>query len=230
MQVTILCYHKVGPVSEEGRRLNIEPARLRSHVRFFSRQNHTFVRVSELLGSWRKGMVCFTFDDAYESTMVHAPGIFEEVGARATFYAVPGRVGTVSDWDGQAARPLANWDLLRDAESNGHEIGNHTQNHVHLDSLDEKDQLNEIVAARDRLESEGLRSSSFCFPYGGYDERTVGQLQNAGYKVAVTLDKRPATREDDLLRLPRVVSAYSDTLPMLIYKLKLRPRLRRMRR
>jgi peptidoglycan/xylan/chitin deacetylase (PgdA/CDA1 family) len=96
MSVTILCYHKVGPASEEGRRLNIEPLRLQSHVRYFARKNRPFVVAGDLPSSLQDGIVCFTFDDAYVSTMVHAPLIFEEQGVHACFYAVAGRVGDSS--------------------------------------------------------------------------------------------------------------------------------------
>ncbi len=129
MSVTILCYHKVGLVHEEGRRLNIEPERLRSHVRFFSRKKLTFLVAGDLKGSWNSGLVCLTFDDAFSSTMSSAPLILEEQGVRGSFYAVPGCVGGTSAWEGELARPLADWPLLREFESRGHEIGNHSMNH-----------------------------------------------------------------------------------------------------
>ena len=228
MQATILCYHKVGLASKEGRRLNIEPSRLRSHVRFFSRKNYKFLCAGDLAAPWSDRTVCFTFDDAYASTMVHAPSIFEEFGTRATFYAVPGRVGGTSDWDGALARPLANWDLLTEAHRRGHEIGNHTQNHVHLANLSEEEQYKEISVAHENLVTQGLNPRSFCYPYGSHDQRTVTQVDKAGYQVALILGKRIATTDDKLLELPRIIAAYSDALPMLIYKLTLKPRLKQL--
>jgi peptidoglycan/xylan/chitin deacetylase (PgdA/CDA1 family) len=227
MEATILCYHKVGTAINEGRRLNIEPSRLHSHVRFFSRKKCNFLCAGELFGPWEKGIVCFTFDDAYASTMVHAPSIFEEFGARATFYAVPGKVGATSDWDGDLARPLADWQILREIQARGHEIGNHTFNHVHLSGLSSEAQWDEIVSAHQRLLDEGIKPRSFCFPYGDHDRRTIDQLEKAGYAVGVALGKRPAHSHENRLSLPRVVVAYSDVLPMLLYKLKLKPRFRR---
>ena len=229
MQAKILCYHKVGFCSEEGRRLNIEPSRLSSHVRFFSRNNYKISRISDLIQPWQDKLVCFTFDDAYLSTMTHAPEIFEAVGARATFYAVPGRVGITSDWDGELARPLADWDLLRAAQKRGHEIGNHTMNHVHLDQVSETEQAIEIKSAHDRLTAEGIQSKSFCYPYGGHTPRTLEITREAGYEVGVILGKRIASDTDVKQGLPRIVVAYSDTLPMLLYKLLIKPKLKRSR-
>lgn len=228
MSVTILCYHKVGPSSTEGRKLNIEPSRLRSHVRFFAKRNQRFVVAGDLAASFADGIVCFTFDDAYASTMVHAPQIFEEVGARATFYAVPGRVGGLSDWDGSSSRPLADWDLLLSAQSAGHEIGNHSQNHLHLAALTPEDQLSEIESAHSGLLARGIRPQSFCFPYGSFNDITLDCLKSANYSVGLALGKRLAHAEDNLLCLPRIVVAYSDALPMLLYKLTLKPKLKRL--
>ena len=229
MQATILCYHKVGFASEEGRRLNIEPSRLRSHVQFFARNKYKISRAGDLIHPWKPRVVCFTFDDAYQSTMVHSPELFEQVGARATFYAVPGRVGGTSDWDGDLARPLAGWDLLREVQSRGHEIGNHTMNHIHLDQASAEIQEQEIRTAHHRLVAEGINPLSFCYPYGGHNTTTVELLKQAGYPVAVILGKRIASERDGMQELPRVVIAYSDAMPMLLYKLFLKPKLRRSR-
>jgi len=227
MRATILCYHKVGPIAEEGRRLNIEPRRLETHVRYFARRRQPFLLARDLVGGWPRGTVVFTFDDAYLSTMRHAPDVFERHGVRATFYAVPGRVGTSSDWDGPAARPLATWDSLREAAARGHEIGNHTFDHPHLAGLTDEEQFQQIARADARLRAEGFNPRSFCYPYGSLDASAMAAVRRAGYGVAVALGKQRATRQDDHVALPRVVVAYSDALPMLLYKAHLRPLMRR---
>jgi peptidoglycan/xylan/chitin deacetylase (PgdA/CDA1 family) len=225
MRATILCYHKVGPAAEEGRRLNVEPARLRSHVAFFARRRRPFVRAADLAAPWPEGAVCFTFDDAYASTMANAPAILESFGARGTFYAVAGKVGGASDWDGPAARPLAPLEALLDAQARGHEIGNHTFSHPHLDQLAPEAQAREVDEADAWLRERGLEPGSFCYPYGGYDADAIRAA--ARYPVALALRKRLATSEDDPHALPRVVVAYGDALPLLLYRLYIRPRLRR---
>jgi len=227
MTATILCYHKVGTEAEEGRRLNIEPARLESHVRFFARRHRPFVLARDLSGAWPKGLVCFTFDDAYSSTMMNAPDVLEKHGARASFYAVGGKVGETSDWDGEAARPLADWPLLRSVALRGHEIGNHSWSHPHLDRLDEKAQMKEVARADAALRAHGIDPGSFCFPYGCFNGDSTRALVLTGYRVGLALRKRLATKEEDNLALSRVVVAFSDTVPMLLYKLNIRARFRR---
>ena len=227
MNATILCYHKVGPGAEEGRRLNIEPDRLRTHVEFFARKKRPIVRACDLVDRWQQGTVCFTFDDAYQSTMVHAPQIFEEIGVRASFYAVPGKVGKTSDWDGDLARPLADWDLLLKAHQKGHEIGNHSMQHRKMGELDPEHQKQEILRAHQALESVGIQSRSFCYPYGSLNDSAIQQLKQVRYTIGLALGKAIASDSDNRLKLPRIVVAYSDALPMLLYKITLKPLLKR---
>lgn len=226
MRATILCYHKVGPASEEGRRLNIEPERLVSHVRYFARRKHPIVRAGELAGAWKSPSVCFTFDDAYVSSLENATAALESFNARGTFYAVAGLVGRQSEWDGEAARPLAGLQTLLDAQARGHEIGNHTFHHPHLDRLDPQAQRAEIESTDRWMRENGLRPGSFCYPYGAYAD-AAREAARELYPVAVVLKKRIAQADDDRWRLPRVVVAYSDALPMLLYRLYVRPILRR---
>lgn len=213
----ILCYHKVGLEGEEQRRLNIEPRRFESHVRFFSRRGPV-CRACDFADDWPTGTVCFTFDDAYASAMANAPTILERFGVRGSFYAVSGLVGRSSEWDGGLARPLATWEALREAQTRGHEIGNHTRSHPHLDQLSPSAQLAEILEADRELREEGIRPESFCYPYGGVDGSCVDAVSEAGYRVGLALGKRLASPSDDRRTLPRVVVAFSDALPMLLYK------------
>ncbi len=226
MSVTILCYHKVGSLEDEGRSLNVRPSTLKSHISYFARKGLLFVTAGELAGEWPSAAACFTFDDAYSSALEHAVDLLGQFGERGTFYAVPEFVGLASSWDGERARPLAKWDTLRSAQSAGHEIGNHTLTHPKLDELADADVEREIQGAHDRLVEEGLHPGSVCYPYGAYDDRSLKAAEQAGYKVGMAV--RPIAASP-LLALPRVIVAYSDSLPLLLYKLNLRPLLRRTR-
>lgn len=227
MSVAILCYHKVGNASDETRKLNVEPSRFDSHVRFFARRQSPFFLGNEL-GQGQTEGVCFTFDDAYSSSVANAGDVLGRYGKRGTFYAVPALVGEASTWDGALARPLATWQELLDAQSAGHEIGNHTMHHVHLGEMPEDAQREEISLAHEALLGQGLHPGSFCYPYGSYSPATVGLLRERGYRVGLSLKKGVSSDSDDPLLLPRVVVAYGDSLPMLLYRLRVRPLLRRI--
>jgi hypothetical protein len=86
-------------------------------------------------------------------------------------------------------------------------------------------QIWEILEARRELESHGLCSDTVCYPYGEVGEPKA--LSSAGYRVGLALGRRRARVGDDLWRLPRIVVAYSDRLPMLLYKIHVKPKLLR---
>ena len=226
MRAIILCYHKVGSKVDEGRRLNVSPSRLRSHARYFLRAGYQFVRARDFASDWPARCVCFSFDDAYWSALSWGAPVLEEVGVRGTFYAVPSLVGGASVWDAASPRALATWSSLVDAQKRGHEIGNHSFSHVHLARLPLPEQQEQVRLADADLRENGLDPGSFCFPYGSYNADTLTALRSCGYSVGLALGKRAALPTDDRLALPRFVIGYSDALPMLLYKVFLRPKMR----
>ncbi len=225
----ILCLHKVGPQGAEGRFLNMEPERLRRNIRFLKRRGLAFVQAKDLRGILPERSVCLTFDDCYTSTMTHGVSVLRQEGVTASFYAVAGLVGKASEWDADRARPLADWAELRQAASEGFEIGSHTYSHAHLGELSLEDQIAEIRKGDLKMKEEGLPPTSFCLPYGSQNEHTPSAIKNCGHLVGLALGKRLATGADDRLLLPRVILAYSDGSAGLMYKAWVRPKLRRPR-
>lgn len=226
----ILCYHKVAPEREEGRSLNVEPATLDAHVRYFCRKNRRFARAGDLEKGIPADCVCFTFDDAFLSALTNGVEVLARQGVWGSFFAVPSYVGGSSDWEGGGGKGLAGWDSLLAAQAEGMEIGNHTYRHLDLSRLSMGEQLAEIEAAEDALIEHGLGASSLCYPYGRFNTDTKSAAAQAGAKVGLALGRRPARPGDDLLFLPRIVVGFSDGLPKLLYKIYVRPKLPNFKR
>jgi peptidoglycan/xylan/chitin deacetylase (PgdA/CDA1 family) len=225
MKTIILCYHKVGEEQDEGRWLNCSPSILKEHVTFFARKNFPCFLPRDFKDG-RPAGVCFTFDDAYVSAIQNAPHILESMGFRGAFYAVPSLVGKSSEWDQEKSRPLATWAELLRVQSAGHEIGNHTFSHAKMNQLSFEDQQNEWQQANDMLRNQGIHPQSGCFPYGFFNEGTLESLASTGIKVGLALKKRPV--KDDLsICLPRVIVSFSDRIPKLLYKIHIRPILKK---
>ena len=223
-----LCFHKVGPIEEEGRSLNIEPANLKRLIKWLKNREGQFVQAWQLADPWPKKGICLTFDDCYLSTLTHGLEVLREEAVTGSFYAVSNLVGKTSAWDATLARPLADWDLLRNAQAEGFEIGCHTASHVRLGDLDLEQQRKEILVCSEKMRQEGLDPKSFCLPYGSYNGQTAGAIDACGYKVGLALNKRSATESDNKLLLPRVVVACSDSPASLAYKLWVKPKLYRL--
>ncbi len=224
----ILCYHKVGPQAEEGRFLNVAPADLDRQARFLTRLGYVGRRLDDETPFDRPRCVVFTFDDAYASTLHHAPEILERHGIPGVFFAVTGK--TESDWDGDRARPLAEPALLKAAAARGHEIGNHSHTHRHLAKLSAAEQLEELKQAHAGLEQLGIRARSVCYPYGSFNHDTLIAADGLGYRRGVSLAKGWAHSTAPRLALPRIVIAYSDGLAGFVYRVFVRPKLRRAAR
>ncbi|MFN3729239.1 MAG: polysaccharide deacetylase family protein [Fimbriimonadaceae bacterium] len=231
LRLPILCYHKVGPEAEEGRWLNIEPHRFETHIRYFARRR-AFIHAGDTWhpDSWSRASVCVTFDDAYASTVLYAPMILYRYKAVATLFVVPGKVGKTSDWDGDLARPLADWHALKEAVALGMEIGNHTMSHRRLPWMDRREQQEEMEFAAAALEDKGHLAVSIAYPYGDADDVTEQVAMESGARVAFGLGKRQATPEDRPFCVPRIPIAFSDALPMLLYRVFVRGRRRDTRR
>lgn len=224
--VIILGYHKVGPASELGMDHNIEVPRLNAHVRFFARRGYRFAKICQAFDPAETRTVAFTFDDGFASTFEHGLPVLERYGKSATVYVVTGLVGTRANWTGEAAFPLADWAMIRDAAGKGHDIGNHTMTHARLGNLSAAEQQVEIAGASSDLRAHGIETSSVSLPWGSSSAETRGVLLACGVPACVSATRAIADKRHDRLDLPRFFVEYEDTLPALLFKVFVRPRMR----
>jgi peptidoglycan/xylan/chitin deacetylase (PgdA/CDA1 family) len=142
-------------------------------------RDHELVTYGEALrrvmrGGGTKPAVAISFDDGRSSCMQAAEEL-ERFGARGCFFVCPGVVGErryagVKSFCEERlhfpATPLLNWrdlELLRDR---GHEIGNHTLDHVDLGAVPAGVAAAQIVEARRLLASRLGECRHFAWPYG----------------------------------------------------------------
>lgn len=100
---------------------------------------------------------------------------------------------------------LLNWDMVREMARKGINFGAHTANHVVLPLEDEAALEKEIFASKKELEHQlGSKVASFAYPNGAYNAHIRQLIAQAGYKVAVTTEKRINRPGDDLFALGRI--------------------------
>ncbi len=98
-------------------------------------------------------------------------------------------------------------DGVRELRAMGMELAGHGWEHRRLALLDEAGQREEIDGSVSLLEAalgERPREWAMCFAYGSRDETSLRLLRERGCAVGLTTEPRVATREDDLLQLPRL--------------------------
>lgn len=138
--------------------------------------------------------VILTFDDGFKTTYTTALSIMERYGFTGTSYIVYYYVGITN---------YMNADEIRALYAAGWEIGSHSLSHLDLTTRPDR-QEDEIVQSRWLLESLlGVPILSFAYPFGAYDESSLGYVRFAGYSAAVGLGNESIQGNNNLFYLYR---------------------------
>ncbi len=110
---------------------------------------------------------------------------------------------------GTLRSPMLTWSQLETMRDMGMTIGAHTMTHPNLPSAGLKDATEEIVGAKERLESKlGVDVTMFSYPNGGVERYYTRDLQRvvreAGYEAATTSLNGIAGSTSDPFALERV--------------------------
>jgi peptidoglycan/xylan/chitin deacetylase (PgdA/CDA1 family) len=129
-----------------------------------------------------EGCIVLTFDDALRSQHTNALPVLQRWAMNGTFFMMP------SFRDG--VHVYMTPDEIKDVASAGMEIGSHTLNHASLPDLRRRNPgafFAEIHVSRSELEQiVGRPVETFAYPNGAVDATTVAEIENAGYRGAVT--------------------------------------------
>jgi peptidoglycan/xylan/chitin deacetylase (PgdA/CDA1 family) len=150
--------------------------------------------------------VVLTFDDGYRGVKESALPALRARGFAATVFVVADRTGGVNDWDGETpGEPLLAADEIQALYGAGIEIGSHGATHRALTRLDDADLAREVAGSRETLERiTGAPVTSFCYPYGDFDDRVVEAVRAAGYGAATVIRGGISKDLSDPFRLKRV--------------------------
>ena len=167
--------------------------------------------VSEATEAFKSGskerLVALTFDDGYKNFLTNALPILKRYGFSATIYAVSDLVGTFNEWDsetGISRNELMDYSDLRACIADGIEVGCHSSTHASLPS-DGVDLTREISTAKTVLQNKlACSMTTFCYPYGHFDDRVIQSVKEAGFDSATTMIRSRATENDDAFALPRI--------------------------
>ena len=102
-------------------------------------------------------------------------------------------------------------DMVKRISDEGHEIGNHSSTHPHMNSLCAEEIQSELKNYDDKLEKiTGKRSVLFRAPYGEYNDNVIKTVREMGYEVIQwsidTIDWREERSADTILEtvLPKI--------------------------
>ncbi len=192
--VPILCYHRFARSCDSPLCM---PADIFEQQLRYLKENGYRVIGPEMLAEFLdyrkaipKNAVMISIDDGYRSVYDVAYPLLKKYGFTATLFIYIDYVGVSSQ--------AITWEQLRELKRDGFYIGSHSVAHSDL-SNQQKGEDNQTYLAR--LKREIFRSKQiideklgqdtliFSYPFGRQNQTVASMAQQAGYKVAVTVDR-----------------------------------------
>jgi len=197
--VQVLCYHRIN-AADDG--LSVMPHLFKEQMAWLAehRRDVPAVRIDDAVRSLATGVsdrrsVVVTFDDGWADAISAGLPILAEHGFPAVSYLTTDFIGS----PGYASRAQ-----ILEAMSAGVEIGCHTASHPDLRTCNRAELRVEIDDAKADLEDRfGVPVTSFAYPTGLFDDRTISAVRAAGFRTAVTCRRAWLGPRTDPLAIPR---------------------------
>lgn len=211
-KIPILTYHRIVPKPLYNARHGIwvTARNFRRQMRLLSLGGFNTISLDMLLSA-NKGInqlpkkpIIITFDDGYEDNYLHAFPILKKYNFTATIFLVSGYIGKDNHWDeiyGEEIVSLLSLDEIKEMFAYGISFGAHSVTHPHLSQLKGEQVFKEIVQSKKGIEEMlNQEITSFCYPYGEFNQAVKQMVIDAGFKCACACD----TEINDLYELRRI--------------------------
>ncbi|MCR5446722.1 MAG: polysaccharide deacetylase family protein [Schwartzia sp.] len=198
--VLILEYHKVNDWSEDS--YTVKPEDFAAQMDELRAQGYETISILDFLRA-KKGKqtlpekaVIVTLDDGYKDNYTDMLPIMESRGMKATVFMVTNDIGLPG---------YLTWDMLRDMQNRGIEIGSHTANHLPLTEMSPADAREEVQLSKILMEWNGIKTIfGLSYPNGKYKDFMPQMLKESEYLAAVTGDAGLNTFETNPYLLHRI--------------------------
>jgi peptidoglycan/xylan/chitin deacetylase (PgdA/CDA1 family) len=192
--VPILCYHRFAPSCSSP--LCMPADVFEKQIRHLKMNGYRVISPQELIEflDYRKPIpkkaVMISIDDGYRSAYTMAYPILRKYGFTATLFVYIDYVGI--------SRKAITWEQLKELKRAGFTIGSHSVAHSDLTKPLENETPGKYLA---RLNKEIYRSKKiidkklnqdtiiFSYPFGRQNKKVASMVKQAGYKIAVTVDR-----------------------------------------
>ena len=124
-------------------------------------------------------LVVLTFDDANKSDRLFVADVLKEHKFGATFYVTEG-LGFLNN-----KKHYTTWKEIRELHEMGFEIGNHTQHHRGVASINGEQLKASVKHIEKRCAEHGIpKPVTFCYPGFGHTLEAVQALDEVGFRFA----------------------------------------------
>ena len=196
--VPVLMYHSIG--EEKDNDAVISRELFVAHMAYLYQKDYHPISLDDLYGYLSARMplppkpVVISFDDGYKDTYEVAFPVLKQYGFKSVLFVPAGDVGK-----------NLSWQQLQEMKAAGMEIASHSFHHISLSDLSIEEQMVEITKSKELLDHDlGQDSKYFCYPNGGYTQKTLQLLKEKGFVLAVTIEPGWVKPGDDPLTLRRI--------------------------
>lgn len=200
VKIPILMYHSISD-DDPNNNLLVPPSMFEEQMAWLEANEFTAMDLDEALDAMETGKVpkrpvVITFDDGYSDNYTSAFPSLKNHGLKATFFVIT---------DGVDDGYYMSSEMLKEMQSNGMSIQNHTANHLELDKLSREDAYDTIKRGQDFLRNNiGSDANYLCYPVGKYNSETIEIEKELGIKAATTTQGGISSIGDGLYQLKRV--------------------------
>lgn len=213
----VLLYHHVA--KDTPAITSVSPTQFASHLDYLADNGFNIWPLTRAVAAMESGeaipdrTVCITFDDAYRDILTNAAPMLKERGWPFTVFVATKAVD-------ESHGGIMGWEELRELQSMGAELANHSHTHDHLirrrDGESRSAWLNRVredieTASKRLTEETGTRNRLFAWPYGEYNLALDELVSELGL-VAFTQASGAVGAGYDRQQLPRfpVAGDYAD--------------------
>ena len=184
------------------------------------------INISELKNNqtFSSKTIIITFDDGYNNNYKGAFQPLIERDMCASWFIVSNTIGKISTWfaDDTKQQPMLNSEQLSEMTHKGMEIGSHGNSHTRLNQLTPNEIHSELIESKNTISKIiNKEVTSFAYPYGEFNEKTIDMIKKAGYKIACSTRSGKNNMTNDIFKLRRITMTANDSLSSFARKIAL---------
>lgn len=203
VRVPVLTYHRIAPLSAVGiTDLKVDPANFVAELSALHEAGYHTIHEAQLFDALYKGSalppkpIIISVDDGYVDDVTRILPALERFHMVATFFVITGRTtepGFLNDAQ------------IRQLDSVGMDVGDHTAHHVDLRELTASQLRSETAGSRHVLDRIlGHPVYFFAYPFGAYNDTVVSAVKAAGFSLAYTTAGGDTESTSSPLTMPRI--------------------------
>lgn len=198
--IPVLMYHMIGDVPDNDAVL-LE-SHFREQMKFLKDNDFHPISLDQLYEYVTAGKpvpvrpVVLTFDDGYPDTYSIVLPVLKEYGFKGTVF--------IPTYDADQGTRLT-WQQIKELQAGGMDVASHSYHHERVNEMTGQTFAAEIQKSQAELQQQlGIQNAYFCYPYGGYTPAAGKALEQAGIKLAVTMDPGWAKQGDNPYAIKRI--------------------------